>query len=223
MSHAVVRKGEALALGAIPRAHLLPLEVKAYQKVQSGRRLLITGLIGMVAVVVLAIGTVSFGLVNTNTKLSAEQARTASLTAEQSKYSSVVTVQNQVTDITSVQPIAASGEILWQPYVASLQATLPADTTITAFTAELDSSTDAPTAAAGPLEGKHIATVTITADSPKASISDWLDNLAKLPGFVDATPGSVVLVPESSRYTVSVALHVDADAMANRFVTGKKK
>lgn len=222
MSRAVVRKGDALALGAIPRAHLLPLEVKAYQKAQGGRRLLITGLVGMIAVVVLAIGTVSFGLLNTNAKLSAEQARTASLTAEQSKYSSVVTVQNQVSDITSVQPIAATGEILWQPYVASLQGTLPADTTITAFTAELDSSTDAPVEA-GPLEGKHIATVTITADSPKAPISDWLDNLAKLPGFVDATPGSVVLVPESSRYTVSVVLHVDADAMANRFVTGKKK
>ncbi len=222
MSGVVVKKGDVLALGAIPRARLLPPEVKAYQKAQGARRLLITGLIGMIAVVILAVGIASLGLLNTNAKLSAEKARTASLTAEQSKYVSVVTVQNQVSDLTSVQPIAATGEILWQPYVASLQGTLPADTKITAFTAQLDDAKNA-TAVSGPLQGTHIATITITADSPKAPISDWLDNLAKLPGFVDATPGSVVLVPSSSRYTVSVALHVDVDAMANRFVTGKKK
>ena len=222
MSIVLGKKGDMLALGASPRAHLLPLEVKAYQKAQGGRRLLITALVGMIAVVILAVGTATFGLVNTNAKLSAERARTASLMAEQSKYVSVVTVQNQVSDLASVQPIAATGEILWQPYAASLQGTLPADTKITAFTAQLDDAKGM-TAVSGPLQGTHIATVTITADSPKASISDWLDNLAKLPGFVDATPGSVVLVPASSRYTVSVALHVNADAMANRFVIGKKK
>ncbi len=222
MSSVVVKKGDILVLGAIPRAHLLPLEVKAFQKAQGGRRLLISGLIGMIVVAILAVGAASFGLLNTNAKLSAEQARTSSLTAEQGKYRSVVTMQNQASDLADVQPIAATGEVLWQPYVASLQGTLPADTKITAFTAQLDDAKSS-TAVSGPLQGTHIATVTITADSPKASISDWLDNLAKLPGFVDATPGSVVLVPASSRYTVSVALHVNADAMANRFVAGKKK
>jgi len=222
MSSVLVKKGDMLALGAIPRAHLLPPEVKAFQKAQGGRRLLITGLVGMIVVAILAVGAASFGLFNTNAKLSTERARTASLTAEQGKYRSVVTMQNQVSDLASVQPIAATGEILWQPYVTSLQGTLPADTKITAFTAQLDDAKTS-TVVSGPLQGTHIATVTITADSPKASISDWLDNLAKLPGFVDATPGSVVLVPASSRYTVSVALHVNADATANRFVEGKKK
>jgi Tfp pilus assembly protein PilN len=216
-----IAKSESLTLGAIPRVHLLPPEVEAHHKAQGIRRLLITGLIGAVAVVALAVGTVTVGLFSANAHLGAAQSRTAALIAQQGQYSSVVSVQNQVTDITGLQPLASTGEILWQPYVATLQSTLPADTNITMFEATLQTVPD-PKETVSPLQGAHIATITITADSPKAPISDWLDNLAKLKGFVDATPGSVTLVPQTGRYTVSVALHVDADALANRFVVGKK-
>lgn len=217
----VIGKSEALVLGAVPKVHLLPPEVAAFQKIKRVRRLLITGVIASVALVGLGVGVASLGLITSNANLASAQSETARLVTEQLKYKSVVTVQSQVADITGLQPVAATGEVLWEPYIASLQATLPPNTSITSFTAALKTGESTSTDAAS-FDAAHVATVSIVADSPKSSISDWLDNMAKLKGFVGATPGSVILVQETGRYTVSVTLHVDADALANRFIVGKK-
>jgi Tfp pilus assembly protein PilN len=190
-------------------------------KAQSLRRGLLYGLVGVVALVLLGIGAATIGVLAANSGLQNEQSKTSGLLLEQARYSPVVKVQDQVNDITAVEPLAAHGEILWRPYIADLQQTLPAGTAITAFIAQLDTTAEQGMSSV-PLQGARVATISITADSPKASISDWLDNLAKLKGFVDATPGSVTLVPGSGRYTVSVALHINSEALSNRFVTEKK-
>jgi hypothetical protein len=115
--------------------------------------------------------------------------------------------------------VAALGEILWQPFTASLQSALPPNMSITSVDESLDS---AATGVAVPLQGAHIATITITASSPQASVSAWLDNLASIKGFVDAVPGSVNLDSSTGLYTSTVTLHVNADALSGRFATGKK-
>ena len=219
MSRAVA-SNEVLVLGASPRVRLLPPEIEQRQKSRSIRRSLIFGLIGAVALVVLGVGAATIGVVTSNAALLSEQSKTSSLLLEQSKYSKVVSVQQQVNDIKAVQPIAATGEILWEPLSASLQATLPSGTTITGIHSAIDSTSIATVSV--PLQGAHVATITIDALSPQAPISNWLDNLASVKGFVDAVPGSVTLDPATGKYIVSVTMHVDQDALANRFVAGKK-
>ncbi|MCU1525672.1 MAG: hypothetical protein JWO18_2566 [Microbacteriaceae bacterium] len=212
---------EVLEFGAVPRAMLLPPEIEAAQRARSLRRTLVVVLIGAAVAVFAGIGTATLSVLSANTRLTDEQSRTAGLLLEQAKYSKVVTVQSQVSDIEAVQPVAALGEILWQPFTASLQSALPADMSITSLTESLESAATG-TAAAVPLQGAHIATIMITASSPQAPISVWLDNLASVKGFVDAVPGSVTLDSASGRYTSTVTLHVNSDALSARFATGKK-
>lgn len=214
--------GEAPILGGAPRAHLLPPEVAESQRGRAIRRLLVMGLVGAVVLVIVGVGAATLGVLGANSALQQEQANTSGIQAQLSKYGKVTSVQTQVADIQSAQTLGTTGEIEWMPYISSLQATLPAGTTIVSFATELD-STLTQTAAAVPLQGDHIASLKITADSPKASISDWLDNLTSLKGFVSATPGSVALLPETGHYTVVVTVLINEKALQNRFTAGKGK
>jgi Tfp pilus assembly protein PilN len=208
-------------LGAVPRAHLLPPEVTKGQKARSVRRVLFTGLVGAVVLVLAGVGAAIFGVLGADTALQQEQSNTPGIEAQLSQYGKVTSVQSRVTDIESAQNLGTTGEIEWMPYISSLQATLPAGTTITSFTTELESTLTQTVEI--PLQGEHVATLKIVADSPRASISDWLDNLASLKGFVSATPGSVALLPETGHYTVTVEVLIDKRALENRFAEGSGK
>lgn len=208
-------------LGAVPRAHLLPPEVAQGQKARAVRRLLLSGLVGAIALVLVGVGAATVAVLAANSALQQEQANSAGIQTQLSKYGKVTSVQSQVTDIKSAQALGTTGEIEWMPYISSLQATLPAGTTIVSFATELQSTLTQ--AVAVPLQGEYIASLKITADSPKASISDWLENLAALKGFVSATPGSVALLPATGHYTVVVEVLIDKRALENRFVEGKVK
>lgn len=211
---------DSVILGSAPRVHLLPPEVEAKQRSRAMRRYLLLGLVGVIAILVAGVGIATLGLLASNSALAAEHARTAGLAVEQGKYGKVLSVQNQVSDIGTARILGTTSEIDWQAYVAALQKTLPANTTVLSFHAVLASV--GATAAETPLQGPRIATLTISADSPKASVSDWLDALAGLKGFVDATPGSVQLNAATGRYTVQVEMHINKDALANRFLKGTK-
>lgn len=214
--------GEAPSLGAVPRAHLLPPEVAQSQRGRAIRRLLLTALMGAIVLVLVGVAAATLGVFGANAALQQEQSNTGAIQAQLSKYGKVTSVQTQVAEIQSAQTLGTTGEIEWMPYISSLQATLPSGTTILSFSSELE-STLTQTAAVVPLQGKHIASLKITADSPKASISDWLDNLTALKGFVSATPGSVALLPATGHYTVVVTVLIDDKALQDRFVVGKDK
>jgi Tfp pilus assembly protein PilN len=211
----------SLILGGMPRVHLLPKEVGDGQKSRALRRRLLAGLAIVIVLAILATVGATFALFTANAQLANEQSRSSLLALSRAKYGDVTTLQGQVDQITSAQPIAATDEILWAPYLESIKATLPAGTTITAFTAETAVPAVAPTATTDTLTPAHIADVKITADSPQQPISDWLDNLAKMKGFVAAMPGSVTLVEESGHYTVEVDLLINSDALSGRFAPVK--
>lgn len=211
-----------LILGGTPRVLLLPREVRDGQRSRALRRRLLAVLVVVVVLAVLATAGATFALFSANAQLASEQSRSSLLAASRAKYANVTKLQSQVDQIVASQPLAARDEILWAPYLEGIQATLPAGTVITAFTAQLvTASVGGAAAAVDPLAPKHIADIKITADSPQQPISDWLDNLAKVKGFVAAMPGSVTLVQTTGRYTVAVDLLVSTDALAKRFTTEK--
>ena len=210
---------DALVLGGTPRAHLLPKEVAAQRKAKSLRRNLLLGLAGVVVVVIGGVAFVSIQLAAANADQLTAQSQTAALTAQQRKYGAVTSVQSQVQDIKTVQPLAVSGEILWGPYIESLQATLPAGVTIVQFDAKLaqapTSATSAPTAAT-PLQGDHVATLSVTAMGPQAAISQWLAIVPSLKGVVNSNPGAVAVSPDG-QYKANVDLLIGKDVLAQRF------
>lgn len=208
---------DSLVVGGVPRVHLLPPEIELLKRARSQRKGLLGGLIVVIAVVVLGFGAATFALIGANASLATEQARATAYVAASNEYSPVLEVQRQMSNITAAQPLAAAGEISWQPFLVSVKETLPAGMSVTDFEARLDSATEQGAVATTPLAAPHIATLDITTTTSTMPISDWLDRLKSVKGYVDATPGNVNLDQSTGVYTVQVQLHVNVKAESKRF------
>ena len=214
------RGGDGLEFGGITRVHLLPPEIEGLRKVRATRRSLLGALAASVLVVIVAVGAVSILLASAIQAQAGEQQAGVRMAVELKKYSSVTGVQNQVDAILAAQPVGVVGEILWTPFIASVQATLPAGATITNFIARLD-VLDAPDGtAAVPLTGDHVATVSVTAQGPQDVLTGWLAQLTTIKGVVGATPGDFSIDEASGEYVVNVDLLVNSDVVADRFKVG---
>jgi len=215
------KSADVLTLGGAPRVHLLPKEVEEQRKSRSVRRLLLTALASVVALVVIGVGIASLGLGSATSGQATEQARSAALSAQLNKYASVTSIQSTLNDIKNLQPVATDGEILWTPFIASLQGTLPAGTTISSVTAKLDpASAISAGASANPLLNTHVATLSVTAVGSQADISAWLGNLSVLKGVANVSPGAISLAA-SGGYTADVDLLLNSDVVAHPFANGK--
>jgi hypothetical protein len=103
-----------------------------------------------------------------------------------------------------------------------VQATLPINVTLD--TVNIDSATPfAPyTQATAPLQGSRIATLSFTAKSSTLpEVPTWLIALATLPGYADATPGSVTR-NATGTYSVNITMHINQAAFTHRFTAAGK-
>jgi hypothetical protein len=210
---------EGLTIGGEPRVHLLPPQVLITRQGKVVRRRLGFGVIAVVVLVAAGYGAASLSLANSQSNLLAAQDQTSSILQQQAKYGDVLKVKADAAAIQSSQKVATAQEILWSPFYASFEATLPAGASINTASVSLDDpfSKSAPAVSAtGPVQGAHVATINSTLVIPQGSISSWLDSLGSLKGFVDVTPNSVV-VAQGNLYTVSITMHIDQDVLANRF------
>ena len=134
----------ALSIGGEPRVHLLPPEVSARRKDKElKRRVLFVGGV-VVALVVLGYGLATVGLASVQSQLAAVQATNISLLAQQSKYGAVTKVNSDIAAIQQSQLTATSQEILWAPYLLTLENTLPAGASINAIQALTDAPLGTP-------------------------------------------------------------------------------
>jgi Tfp pilus assembly protein PilN len=210
-----------LAIGGEPRVHLLPADVTDRKKIKGlKRRLLFAGAI-VVALVAVGYGLATVGLSSAQAQLTSTQATTTQLLAEQSKYGDVTKVNSDAAAIQQAQKTTTAQEILWAPYLASIEATLPANAAIT----DADGSIDAPFGGAAstssatstvPLQGPRIATLNLTVAMLQADVPTWLTTLPNLKGFVDATPDSVTATTDGY-YAVVVTIHINDKAVSGRF------
>ncbi len=204
-------------VGGAPRVDLMPPEIRLKRSQLRTRRSLRLALLGVLVVVVAACaGTWAFnGLAQT--ALSDAAAQQQALVAEQGKYSDVTVVKESIKLIQAGQIVGDSSEIDWQSYLTKLQGTLPAGVALTTVTVDSATPLKPYAQTTTPLQGGRIATLQFAATSASLpSIPVWLDGLKALPGFVDATPGSVTLA--DTGYTADVTMHINADALADRFV-----
>jgi hypothetical protein len=213
-----VKKVDALTIGGTPRVSLLPPEVHARKVARRLRRRLGFGLVGAVILVAAGMGLATVSLLASQTALAKAQTDATSLTSQQATYGAVTKIQLDSTSIKGAQKSATVKEIAWQPYIAALEKTLTPGMSISAIDASIDASAQS-LVTQQPLQGPRIATLKLSVSSPQASISDWLDSLATLKGFVDETPGSVTL--DGGKYKVDVVLHISDAALANRFTSQK--
>lgn len=207
-------------VGATPRADLMPPEIRTKRSQLRTRRSLRLVLFAVFLVVVVACGGAWAWNTVAQATLAATQAEEQALLVEQTQYSPVTTVKDGIALIQAGQVVGDSSEIDWQDYLVKLQATLPAGVTLSSVTIDTADPLKAYTQTTVPLQGGRIATLAFTATSPSLpSIPAWLDGLKTLPGYVDATPGQVVLL--DGAYTADVTMHIGTDAFSNRFAPAK--
>jgi hypothetical protein len=216
--------GEELVVGRRPRADLMPPEIIAAHRAKTTRRRMLFGLLGVIVVVVLATGGATALNVSSQLALLSAEARTAELLAEQAKYAEVRRVQDEIRLIEAGQKVGASTEIDWKAFLDDVESKLPADVAVTAVSVESSSPLLEFTQSDVPLQGVRVATVGFTAVSTTLpDVTSWLDGLAELPGYVAATPDSVVLDEELGIYTAAIVVQLNEGAWSQRYTPDEEK
>jgi hypothetical protein len=210
---------DGLTIGGEPRVHLLPPQVVARKKARAIRRRLGLGVVGVILVVGIAGGLAEVASVSAASALATAQSETSNILQQQAKYGDVLKVKADSAAILSSQKLSTADEISWKSFVASFQKTLPAGASITTISASVDAPFGQPPVAPDPAEPLSVSTVTATVSMTQAQISGWLNTLPSIKGFVDEVPGSVTRNTDGS-YSVAITMHLDKDALANRFTKG---
>ena len=217
------RKEARLELGGIPRVNLLPPEVAQAAKARS----LHGGLSLLVVAVMMLVGA-GYGAASLNAgavqqRLNGANQRTTQLLEQQKKYVEVRKITKDLALTTAARQVGASTEINWRSYLESIQMSLPSGTAIATFSARSSSPLVEFAQSTAPLQGQRIAELKFSATSDSLpDVQAWLNALAKLKGFVDATPGTVTLASEGT-YTATIIMHINEQALSNRFPSDVKK
>lgn len=210
-------KAETLVIGGEPRVDLLPQAVRRERAARAARGRLGIAVIVVAALVVAGIGLASIRAMQAQAALTTAQDRAVSLLVQQRKYTEVRTVRQQMGLIRAGQQVGASTEIDWRSYLTSVQQTLPADVTLKTVTVDSASPLAAYVQSTVPLQGARVATLSFTAESASLpQVPAWLDALATLPGYTDASPGSVKR-EDAGTYTVDITMHINSAAFTKRF------
>lgn len=208
---------DALVIGGEPRVDLLPPEVKVRQKSRALRRGLAAAVVGVVVLVGVGVAAASWEAVRSQAALTGAQSRTAELLTEQTKYVKVRQVQNEVDAALTARQVGASTEVDWKAYLHKIRAILPADVTIDTVGVDAASPLAPYEQATVPLQAARVATLTISLTSPNLpTVPEWLEAMKALPGYADATPGSISL-SDADTYQVDLTLHINEGAYSNRF------
>jgi hypothetical protein len=214
--NAAVKGVPKLALGASPRASLLPPEIKMEAGLRAQRRLLATIFIAVLVVVGAAYALASFVAQSAQDALDAANARTSAIVGEQSEYIEVRQLSNQVVAAEEARLAATATEVDWANYLPLVRQTIPAGSSITSLNV-VSASPAVPLAApSSPLETTRMVEIAIAVSMPTLpDISQWLDTVSTLPGYVDAVPGGIA--SSEGAFTVTLTVHVDESAKYNRF------
>ncbi len=207
-----------LVVGGESRIELLPPEVAQRSKARSTRRLLA----GVVVLALLVAGGSSAfaGVISAASaaRLESEQAKTSALLKQQQEFVEVQLVEDHINTIKAAREVSTATEVDWQDYLAKIQAQLPSGVALTGFLVDSGTPLEPFAEPTAPLQGDRVAAITFDATSPVLpDVSQWLDGLRAVTGFVDAVPNSSILDEQSGLYEVNITMHISADAYSGRF------
>ena len=206
-----------LILGGEPRADLLPPELKARRESRALHRALTIALVGVVVIMGVSIGAVSLNAALNQNDLATATTRTDEILMETTKYAEVSQIQDQYDTTLVVRALGLSTEVDWQAYLADIRSILPADVTIDAVSVTTASPWTAFKQSGVPLTQPRTASLALELTSPGLpTVPQWLIGLKDLPGYADASPGSITRSDDGS-YVVSLTLNINESALSNRF------
>lgn len=211
------RSDQRIIVGGVPRAELIPPELKLEEKARAQRRLL-----GLVLVLVIAVvgGAYFYSAIvaeASRQRLQAANNYSDELLAEQTKYIDARKLAAQVTASEDARQVGMAEEIDWNDYLSRISLTVfTLGGTIGGFDLEASTPLAPATPPSAALENPRIATVNLTVSLPAyVNSADWLDSLELLPGFADASITGIA--QEGAGYTITAVLHINDGALTNRF------
>lgn len=207
-----------LVLGGVPRADLLPQEVRDAQRGKALVRKLLAALVGIVLIVLGGYVYGTFRSVTASAMLEVERARTNELLAEQLTYADARRVDKQITDAITAREAGMATEIDWEGYLREIDATIPAGIELTSITIDSISPAESSVIPEAPLQDESVATLTINATSLTVpDVETWLDELEALTGFAGVAPPVTVSGTEQAGFIVAIQVQVNDQAFAGRF------
>lgn len=215
---------DTVVFGGVPRADLLPPEIRREHSGRKTRRKLLWAVVAVILVVFIGTGTSYYFALTSQLSLLAAQERTNELLTEQQKYSEVRVIQTELSDVEAAQKVGASTEIDWKAYLDKVEASLPDGIAIVAVDIEGASPMVDYEQPSAPLQGIRVATLTFGAVTETLPDTDaWLVALAALPGFTDANPDSISLDAVTGLYTTVITMHIGEGAWSERFIPEEEK
>ena len=217
MSPAAKPRDQRLVLGGVPRAELLPPELKQEATASAQRRVMV--LLIVLALVVTGGATFGASVLAAQSAAELEQAngRTTEILLEQGKYAEARQLAARVSASEDAGAIVMATDIDWVAQLALIDATAASvgatvdNTAVTQSTAfaVVDEPADL-------LEKPRVATVVLTATTPTLpNLADWLEAFEALPGFAGVTFGTATLT--GLGYDTVVTVHFDESIFTNRF------
>jgi Tfp pilus assembly protein PilN len=211
------KSNDRLVFGQPPRADLLPPEFRQEATLRRQRRSLIAIAVLAIVVVLLGYGYATFGSATSDLRYQAALAETQSLLEQKKDYADISSMQGRVAAIKAAQIVGSAPEIDWKTYLSLVDATFPDGMSMDSVGAVAVAPGRTSTSPNSPLEGNNIATLDFQVRTRSLpSISQWIENLGFLPGFVNADASSISK-SDSGEYTASVTMHIDSGALAHRF------
>ena len=212
------------AMGGVPRADLLPPEVKAAYR---GRAVVRTLIIIVAAVAVIVAGGIGFATVHaiaSQDALQLERNRSLDLVASQLDFADARQTANKVDAAKAARTLATATEIDWRSYLDEITATLPAGIGLTHLVIEPIVGAEGGAAVENPLQQAAVSTVTITATSTTVpDVEAWFDDLAHTTGFAGIAPPATVTGSPNDGYVVSLQVLVNDKAYLLRFPNDQEK
>lgn len=213
-----VRRPGTLTIAGSPRVDLMPPEIRVKRSQLATRRRLRLVLVGVAAVVLLGCGgTVALSTLS-GIALTAAQSEQTQLLQQQGQFADVKNATQTIQLIKAGQQVAAATEIDWSGYLASTAALLPAGVTIDTATVEQATPVTPYGTAAVPLQGDHVATLTVvTSSADIPPVAQILASMETLPGFVDVEPATITRDDSANIYHSTLTVHIDQRAFDGRF------
>jgi Tfp pilus assembly protein PilN len=207
-----------LTFGGMPRADLLPQEIRDERR---GKALVRKLIVGLVILAVLITGGFAYATVRSMTAgvlLAAERARTDALLAEQLTYADARNVNNAINLAVTAREVGMATEIDWEAALDEINATIPEGTSLTSVRVDSISPAETSVAPEAPLQGASVATISIEAISQTVpEVETWLDRLKSVTGYAGIAPPVKVDGDEQAGFIVGIQVQVDERAFANRF------
>jgi Tfp pilus assembly protein PilN len=210
----------ALVLGGVPKADLLPPEVREAQRGKALVRKLLAALVGIVLLIVGGYGFATVRSLTASAMLEAEHNRTNELLTEQLTYADARRVDTEIRDAIAAREAGMVTEIDWEAYLREIDATIPTGIELTSITIDSISPAESSLVPEAPLQDESVATLTINATSRTVpDVETWLNRLEALTGFAGVAPPVTVSGTEQAGFLVAIQVQVNDEAYAGRFTS----